>query len=306
MASNQEPIAYWNGKMTPAADAVVPVTDMGFVHGATVTEVLRTFHLTPYRLEDHLKRLERSAKRAHIPWPQTQRKIGKAVLEVVRHNGQLIGPNEELGVTMFVTAGPNPTYVGPNANDGGLVGVHTWRLPMELWAEKMRNGQELRTPKTRAIPVDSLDPTIKSRSRLHWYIADRQVRAEFPKASALLLDHDDHITETSTGNFFVVIDGEILTPPEADTLPGISRMVVQELAAELGIGFRFTKLHRNSVRNASEAFTSSTPYCLMPVRSYDGHEIGSDCPGPVFQQLMTAWSDRVDLDIVGQIVSHSP
>ncbi|WP_166829687.1 aminotransferase class IV [Thalassoroseus pseudoceratinae] len=302
MVSQREPIAYLNGELVPAADAMIPVSDMGFVHGATVTELLRTFHLTPYRLEDHLKRLERSAKRAHIPWPQTQRKIGKAALEVAMHNGQLIASDEELGITIFVTAGPNPTYVGPNAERGGIVGVHTWRLPMGLWAEKMRNGQELRTPKTRAIPVDSLDPTIKSRSRLHWYIADREVRAEHPKASALLLDHEDHITETSTGNFFIVIDGEILTPPETDTLPGISRMVVQELAAELGIGFRFTKLHRDRIREASEAFTSSTPYCLMPVRSHDGHEIGSKCPGAVFTRLMKAWSDRVGLDIVGQIV----
>ncbi len=302
MVSKQEPIAYWNGEFVPATAAVIPATDMGFVHGATVTEVLRTFHLAPYRLEDHLKRLEQSAKRAHIPWPQTQRKIGKAALEVVMHNGQLIGPDEELGITMFVTAGPNPTYVGPNADGGGLVGVHTWRLPMELWATKMRDGQELRTPNTRAIPADSLDPTIKSRSRLHWYIADREVRSEFPHASALLLDHDDCITETSTGNFFAVIDGEILTPPEADTLAGISRMVVQELAAELGIGFRFTKLHRDSVRDASEAFTSSTPYCLMPVRSHDGHKFGSACPGPVFQRLITAWSERVGVDILRQIV----
>ena len=302
MYSADQPLAYLDGKLTPAVAATIPVSDMGFVHGASVTEVVRTFQHRAFRLEDHLVRLAQSAKLAWIPLTISRDELLEAVQRVISHNVQFIKPQEELGITIFATAGPNPTYVGPKADTHGLVGVHTWRLPMELWADKVKNGQELRTPKTRAIPADSLDPAIKSRSRLHWYIADREVRVEFPTASALLLDHDDHITETSTGNFFVVIDDEILTPPEADTLPGISRMVVQELAAELGIGFRFTRLHSERVREASEAFTSSTPYCLMPVRSHDGHEIGSQCPGPVFTQLMSAWSDRVGLDIVGQIV----
>jgi branched-subunit amino acid aminotransferase/4-amino-4-deoxychorismate lyase len=118
---------------------------------------------------------------------------------------------------------------------------------------------------------------------------------------ALVLDLAGRITETSSGNFFAVIDEEIVTPPPERCLGGISQAVVKELARDLKIPYRMADLVPKDLRNATEAFTSSTPYCLMPVASVNGEAIGQPPPGPVYQKLIAAWNALVGLDIIEQI-----
>jgi branched-subunit amino acid aminotransferase/4-amino-4-deoxychorismate lyase len=153
----------------------------------------------------------------------------------------------------------------------------------------------------RAIPPECIGPGIKHRSRLHWILADQEARNTQPGASALVLDLAGRMTETSSGNFFAVIDGEILTPPPERCLGGISQAVVKELARDLKIPYRMADLVPRDLRNATEAFTSSTPYCLMPVASVNGEAIGDSPPGPVYRKLIAAWNAMVGLDIIEQI-----
>jgi branched-chain amino acid aminotransferase len=217
----------------------------------------------------------------------------------------LIAGDDDLGLTIFVTAGLNATYLGgrfPDACGGPTVGVHTWLLPFELWAERLRTGQHLVTPSVRQLAAETLDPRIKSRSRLHWHLADRQAQAIDPDASALLLNADGCVTETATANFFIVQDSAVLTPRVGTTLAGVSQAVVRELAAERGIDFRETDIRPEQVPAAAEAFTSSTPYCLMPVSRFNGQPIGDGRPGKVSSELVAAWSAAVGVDIVGQIL----
>ncbi len=115
-----------------------------------------------------------------------------------------------------------------------------------------------------------------------------------------MLDLQRRITETSSGNFFAVNDGEILTPPPERCLGGISQAVVRELAEELYIPYRTADLVPDDLRSATEAFTSSTPYCLMPVAAVDDVTF-PETPGPIYQKLIAAWNDLVGVDIIGQI-----
>jgi branched-subunit amino acid aminotransferase/4-amino-4-deoxychorismate lyase len=179
--------------------------------------------------------------------------------------------------------------------------AHTFPLPFELWAEKLEQGQHLVVPSTRHVPADSLDPRIKSRSRMHWYVADRQARRVDSGAGAILVDHDGFLTETSTGNFCIVTGNAIRTPSERTTLGGISRQVVGELAESLGIAFEFADLRPEDVSTADEAFTSSTPYCLLPVTRFQGEPVGSGRLGPVFGRLLAAWGELVGFDIAAQL-----
>jgi branched-chain amino acid aminotransferase len=143
---------------------------------------------------------------------------------------------------------------------------------------------------------------MKYRSRMHYYLADQEARLVDPDATALLLDLDGNVTETSGANFLIVERGTIVSPTLRNTLPGISRATVIDLAARLSISFVERDIQVFNVINADEAFLSSTPYCLMPVTKINGIPIADARPGPIFRRLLTAWSELVGLDIEQQII----
>lgn len=304
MASSTSPIAWLNGQFEPIAETKLHVFDTGLVHGASVTEMLRTFGHRPFRVEEHLDRLFAGIDAVGFEVFVTKSELWAILKTVVKHNAAIVHDSQDLGIIVFATAGTNLTYVGTGGNrEPASVCVHTFSLPFELWAEKMTSGQKLVIPKVRAIPPECIDPRIKHRSRLHWVLADREARTTDPAASALVLDLEGRITETASGNFFAVINGEIVTPPPERCLGGISQKVVKELAGDLKIPYREQDLVPDDLANASEAFTSSTPYCLMPVGSIDGETLGDSLPGPVYLKLIEAWNDLVGLDIIGQLNS---
>jgi len=136
---------------------------------------------------------------------------------------------------------------------------------------------------------------------MHYYLADKEAQLVDPDAAALLLDLTGNVTETSGSNFLIVERGTIVSPTLVNTLPGISRATVIELAATLGIPFVERDIQVHSVMNADEAFTTSTPYCALPVTKINGVAIGNGSPGPVWRRLMTAWSELVGVDIERQI-----
>src|SRR5437868_12586811 len=117
---------------------------------------------------------------------------------------------------------------------------------------------------------------------MHYYLADNEAQLVDPDASALLLDLDGNATETSGANFLIVERGTIVSPTLVNTLPGISRDTVIDLARKLGIPFVERDIQVHSVMNADEAFTASTPYCLMPVTKINGVPIGDGHPGAMW------------------------
>lgn len=299
-----EPLAYLNGRMIPAAEASLPVFDAGVALGAAVTEISRTFHHQPFRLADHLDRLFRSLRYAHLEITLSPEELTAITLDLVAHNAQLLSEGEDLGINHFVTAGEVRSYahlIGRPLRTTPTVAILTFPLPFGLYADRMRTGIHLVTPSVRQIPPECLDPRLKCRSRMHYYLADREAQQVDPAASALLLDLAGRVTETSTANFLMVERGTIVSPPAAHTLAGISRQTVIELAAQLGIPFVERELALSDVLNADEAFLTSTPYCLMPVSRINGQVIGNGKPGPIFRRLLEAWSRLVGLDIMEQI-----
>jgi len=299
-----EPLVYLNGQIVPASQAHIAIYDAGIVLGATVTEQTRTFHKRLWRLDDHLDRLFRSLRYTRMDIGLSKEQLAGISHELVEHNARLLDDSAELGLIQFITAGEHPAYagtVGRPARTAPTVCVHTFPLPFELWAKKMRMGAHLVTPSIRHVPPQCYDPKMKYRSRMHFYLADHEARLVDPEASALLLDLAGNVTETSTANFLMVERGTLVSPTTVNTLPGVSRATVIELAGKLGIPFVERDIQVYSAMNADEAFLSSTPYGLMPVTKINGVPIGDGMPGPMVRRLLAAWSVEVGLDIEKQI-----
>jgi branched-subunit amino acid aminotransferase/4-amino-4-deoxychorismate lyase len=300
-----EPLVYLSGNLLPASQAHIAIFDAGVVLGATVTEMTRTFNLQPFRLEQHIERLQRSLRYTRMDTGLTSAEFLRISHEIIEHNSRLLPPGGELGMVHFVTAGEYPTYAGMAgraARTSPTVCIHTFPMPFELWVKKFRLGAHLVTPAVRHVPPQCYDPKMKYRSRMHYYLADKEAQLVDPEAAALLLDLQGNITETSGANFLIVERGTIVSPTTVNTLPGISRGMVIELAGKLGIPFVERDLQVYNVINADEAFTTSTPYCVLPVTRINGLPIADGRPGPIFRRLIEAWGQAVGIDIERQMI----
>ena len=147
----------------------------------------------------------------------------------------------------------------------------------------------------------SWPPALKCRSRMHYFLADRQAKLIDSAARALLLDDDGFVTEATTASLLTYFEGEgLVVPPSEKILHGISLQFVAELALKLGLPFTERELRPEDVALADEAMLASTTSCLLPVVRLNGRPIGSGQPGKVFNRLIAAWSDAVGVDIPAQ------
>ncbi|MBD3675815.1 MAG: aminotransferase class IV [Planctomycetaceae bacterium] len=298
-----EQIAWLNGEYLPFSEAALPLSDSGIVHGDAVTEMLRTFRQQPFRVAEHQDRFRHSLAASLLECPYADEELSEVIEQVVRRATEDLPGETDLGVILFGTGGPNVTYVGKSAASAPTICVHTFPLHFELWKEALLQGQHLVVSEHPAISVDSLDPTIKSRSRMHWRIADRKVRRQVPGASALFATREKQITETSSGNLFAVLNREIVTPPAEFVLNGISRQMVIELSRQLDWPVTERPLLVEEALEAEELWTSSTPYCLLPVTRLNDRVIGSGEPGERYQQILSAWSELVGVDLRAQLLN---
>ena len=158
---------------------------------------------------------------------------------------------------------PDRVPTAGHAN-GPTVCCYAVPLPARNYAFH-QTGIHLVVPPTRAIPAACLPPQLKTRSRLHWHIADCQARALAANAQALLLDIEGFVTETATGNLFIVRKGALLTPSCTRTLSGISQQYVRNLAAECGWNVSEADLREQDLLQAEELFVTSSVSCMLPV-----------------------------------------
>lgn len=301
----KEPIVYLNGGFVPASQAAIRIYDLGIILGATLTEMTRTFAHVPFRLDDHLDRLYRSCKYAGIQPSLSRDEMRGKTLELIETNCELIAPESDLGIVHFITPGENEIYAGSAAGSARLtptVCIHSFPLPFRVWRHLFEPGAHCVTPALRHIPPQCLDPKSKNRSRLHWWLADQQTHAVDPEAITLLLDLDGNVTECAGSNFVVVEDRTVYSPTTRNILQGVSLLTVRELAAERGLDWIEKDIQPYDVANADEAWLTTTPYCIAPCTRFNNIPVGSGKPGPLFKELLTAWSSRVGLDIEKQVL----
>jgi branched-chain amino acid aminotransferase len=293
-----EPTVYINGHFVPASEAKVSVCDRGFRLGDAVFDTARTFRHRPYKLREHLERLYRSLRYVRLDPGMTIDDMEAITLQVVQQNVSLLRDNDDVWIHQIISRGPLHTAGSPT------VVIMTELLPFARFARYYKIGVPMVTPSRRHTPPQSVEPRAKTVSRLLLVLAELEAQQVDPEAYALLLDLEGRITEYTSGNFFLVCQGELVTPFERVSLGGIARETVLELAEELGIPAREADITPYDAYNADEAFITSTSKCVLPVSRLNGIRIGGEVPGPVTRRLLDVWSARVEVDIVEQALSH--
>ena len=306
--STQEPDVYLNGELLPASQAHIAIYDAAIVLGATVTDLTRTFRHEPFRLEDHIARFYRSCKYARIVPPISAEETIAVARDLVSRNAALIKPEQDLALVQFISPGEFRVYAGAAGGPGDMSPtycMHTFPLAFQYWRHYDTDGVHAVTPSIRHVPPQCVDPKIKCRSRMHWWLADQETHQVDPKAITLGLDLEGNVTETSGSNFLIYTGGEIVSPSPRNIMRGISITTVAEICGELAIPFVERDFQVYDIINADEAYLASTPYCLAPVTRINGIPVGDGKPGSTLDRLLGVWSERVGLGIVDQIMSDA-
>ena len=302
-----QPVAYLNGEFISAAECKLPIYDLGIVLGAAVTDLLRTFHQQPYRIEDHARRFYRSCRYACIEPPVPLDETMAISRRLIESNSR-VWKGRELGLIYYMTAGENAVYAGAAGVAAELRPTyvqHVFPLPFDLWSGYFLHGIHCITPSVRHWPPQCLSSKIKNRNRLHMWIGDHEAHLGDPKAVALYLDLDGNVTETGGSNFVIYRDGGVVSPTRRNILWGISLTVLTEILAEMGIPFVESDIQTYDIVNADEAWLPTTPYCLGPVVKINGTPIGDGKPGPMWRSILAKWSEIVNKDIYAEIAGAS-
>jgi branched-subunit amino acid aminotransferase/4-amino-4-deoxychorismate lyase len=283
-----------NGDWVPSTELHVAVDDVGFLLGATVTERLRTFGGQVFRLNEHLQRLRRSLEIVGLEPESISSTVADAISEFLTRNRGKIAADDDWSIVAFVTP-------GISGSGRPTICVHGHPLPFHLWAAQFDAGVHVVVSDIRQIPPNCWPSELKCRSRMHYFLADREAAARRPGARAILLDQDGFVAEASTANVLVYRDGEgLVSPPNDHILAGVSLGVVHELAGQIGVPLVTRPLSVAELRAAGEAMLTSTSVCVLPIVECDGRAIGGGTPGPIYRRMLTAWSDLVGLDVAEQ------
>ena len=296
-----------NGQFVSADQVSISVADTGFIMGVTVAEQLRTFAGKVFLLAEHLQRLRRSLEIVQVNPGFTDGQLSDAVQRLAQHNHALqcapvndTSNGGDIGINIFVTPGLYST-MSTRADTGPTVGIVTYPLPFHRWSDHYETGAALRTATPRQVPNTCWPAELKCRSRMHYFLAGREIRAKYPSAQPLLLDQDGNVSETPIANVIAFIENEgLVSPPRDAILPGISLAYLESLAAQLGVPMRFRQLSSSDLRRSQEVLLTSTPFCLQPVVEIDGEPVGAGRPGPIYSKLLGTWSDSVGVDILLQ------
>jgi branched-chain amino acid aminotransferase len=290
--------AWLNGRFLPRESLTLPVGDAGFVLGATVIEQMRTFRGELFLPGPHRDRLANSLAAVGIDPGLPLDDVMAAAAEVARTNHAHVGAGD-LGVVIFVTPGDQPSQ-HEGMRGPPLVAVHSFPLAFSLWADAYEAGVSLRSVAVRQVPGASWPIHAKVRSRLHYFLADREAHDAEPGARAVVCHADGRVSETSTANIAIVRNGAVVSPPPADALPGVSLGFARHLAADAGIDWNEQSLTMSDLATADEILLTSTPSCILPAARLDGRAVAVGPPGPVFYRLLAAWNQAVGIDIAGQ------
>lgn len=294
---------YLNGQFVPETEACISIFDSALSVGDMVFEFTRTFNGEPFHLRDHLERLYTGLKILEIDCGLTLDEMETATLETVEINRPCYAAGEDFQIVHNVSRGPvgyYPILFPEEARP--TIAINTWVMSIQVGAlaGAYETGVHAITPRQQAIPARLVDAKIKTRSRVYYQIADLQVKKIDPQAWALLLDEDGFITEGTRANFFIIKDGQLLTPEPRNILRGVTRQTVLTLAHELGLPCRECNIEPYDVITADEAFYTSTSFSILPATRFNGHPIGSGRPGPITERLIGAWNEMVGVDIKAQ------
>lgn len=299
------------GEIVPLEAAQIPIWDLGFAQGVSVTEQLRTLGGKLWLVEPHLRRLEQGLRLAWLPWPaelggSPQERLRELLDGLAARSLSDLESGDDVGLCVIVTGGDHPRFRAAAAEplQGSRLVAHTFRLPHAEQAKRHASGVRLLTVLTREIPAVCLDRRLKSRSRVHYWIAQRQAEFAMPGSQALLLDIEGNVAESPAATI-VAIDGRdrsCLAPPPETILPGTCLDWFLELAGRFQLEVIRRPLSIADLQSASEVLSLSTPGVIAPVVEVDGQRIGDGkaAGGEIYWRVVVEVGDTTGVDLINQ------
>jgi branched-chain amino acid aminotransferase len=281
---------YLDGKFVDPADAKISVFDHGLLYGDGIFEGIRLYGGNVFRLEEHLERLEYSAKAIMLDLPLTRQELSDITCETCRQNGLT-----DAYIRLVVTRGVGDLGLAPWTCPKPSVFVIASKISLYP-QEYYENGLAIVTVPTRRINAAALPPTVKSLNYLNNILGKIEAK-QFGALEAIMLNDQGYIAECTADNVFIVHKGEIVTPGASQgALKGITRSSIFDIAAELNLPIRESNMTRYDVWCADECFLTGSGAEVIPVVKLDGRVIGSGKPGPITRQILASFRRRVLVD----------
>jgi branched-chain amino acid aminotransferase len=278
---------YLDGAFVDPAEAKVSVFDHGLLYGDGVFEGIRLYGGNVFRLEEHLERLEYSAKAILLDLPLTRAEWSRAVCETCRVNGLT-----DAYIRLVVTRGVGDLGLAPWLCAKPSYFIIASKISLYP-QEHYDNGLAIVTVPTRRIGPAALPPTVKSLNYLNNILGKIEAR-QFGALEAIMLNDAGYVAECTADNVFIVHKGVILTPSaSAGALSGITRGTIFDIAQELGRPIREAQLTRYDLWCADECFLTGSGAEVIPVVKLDGRTIGDGRPGAVTREVLAAFRRRV-------------
>jgi D-alanine transaminase len=275
------PICYLNGAYLPLADARVSPLDRGFLFGDAVYEVIPVYGGRPFRLKEHLDRLNRSLGAIRMPAPHSHPEWAAICLQLLEQN-----PGEDSHIYLQVSRG---TEFGRS----------------HAWPEGLTPTLFAYVTALEATPAKLLDQGVAAVTAAEIRWARRDIKSTALLANILLkklaadvgafetiMIENGELTEGSSTTVHVIADGVIHTPPNGhQILPGTTRDVVTELAVRLNLSSNLSRVPETQLRSADEIWLAFATRGVLPVTLLDGEPVGSGKPGTLFKRMHTAFID---------------
>jgi branched-chain amino acid aminotransferase len=272
--------AYWyvGGRWVHPHEAVISINDIAVLRGYSAFEALRTYDRRPFQLDEHLKRLYRSAEliELEIPWPTTF--IADVINETIGRNSY-----RHAAIRLLVTGGESEDSITPTGQPTLVVMI----TPLgERDMQRFARGIKLITTRLRREAPEAKTTNYMAAVRALKEAARRDA------ADALFVNESGHVLEGTRSNFFI-FQGDTLVTPCQGVLYGITRNVVLELARG-----HFTIEERpillDELRLTGEAFTTSSSKEITPVVQIDDLLIGNGKPGPRTYELEQRFIELIE------------
>ena len=281
------PIAYINGSWIPSNELVVGADDLGFTGGVVVAEQLRTYAHRAHLIDAHLSRFQRGLELTGIKLSESKTDLQQRVADIVERNRMLT--RSELGISLFATPGRGRIGVPRSSDATPTLGLQTYELDESKHEQARARGIALTVVATREIPGTCVPKPIKHRSRMHYWMAEREAQQVDRTSRALLLDQNGYIAECASANIaFYFPDEGLVAPREEMILPGVTFAHACRLSAD-SIPWVRRDIGPEEVPRCREMFWFSTPTGILPVCRLDGNDVGSGRPGQIYQKLHTLW-----------------
>ncbi|MFN3397952.1 MAG: D-amino acid aminotransferase [Sulfurimicrobium sp.] len=268
-------MVYLNGVFLPLEEARVPVLDRGFIFGDGVYEVIPAYSRHPFRLAEHLQRLQHSLDGIRLANPHVDAEWRERVRELIARNA-----GEDQYLYLHITRGvARRDHAFPPADTPPTVFMMSSPLLPAAPALREHGVTAITAPDNRWLRCD-----IKAISLLPNVLL-RQLAVDAGAAETVML-RDGFLSEGAASNIFVVKEGVLLAPPKDHLmLPGITYDVVLELAAAHGIPARVAPVAEGTLRDADEIWLTSSTREVQAITRLDGRPVGTGEPGPLFRRM---------------------